>query len=87
MMVAKEPIVKGGCNVVDRSVINDDTPPELDTLRNEMHMDYGRLEYAIVNGKPVVYDISRTPASSTAATAQFVSLWRDLAQGIEAFLP
>ena len=43
MMAAKEPIVRGGCNVVDRWVTNDGTPPELEAMRNEMRMDYGRL--------------------------------------------
>jgi hypothetical protein len=84
MIVAKEPIVRD--NVVDRWVTNDETPPELDALRNEMRVDYGRFDYVIVNGKPVVFDINRTPWSSAAAIAQYVSQWRDLAQGIEAFL-
>ena len=83
--VAKEPIVKG-CNIIDRWVTNIITPPEMEALRREMHVDYGRFDYVMVGGKPVVYDINRTPTSSPGAVVQYASQWCHLAEGIATFL-
>lgn len=83
--VANEPIVKGS-NIIERRVVEMDTPAELATLRKAMRVDYGRFDYAMVDGKPVVYDINRTPTSSAAAVAHYVPQWSQLAEGIKAFL-
>jgi hypothetical protein len=82
--VGKEPIVKGR-NIIDRWVTNIVTPPEMEALRKEMQVDYGRFDYVMIDDKPVVYDINRTPTSSPAAVAQYASQWRDLAEGIRTF--
>ena len=83
--VAKEPIVKG-LNTICRQVVDIVTPPEMETLRHEMCVDYGRFDYVLISGKPVVYDINRTPAITAASEAQYASQWRDLAEGIATFL-
>ncbi len=83
--VANEPIVKGR-NMVERRVITDATPPELEALRKQLHVDFGRFDYVMIDGSPVVFDINRTPISSTSGALQYAPQWRDLAEGVKAFL-
>ena len=85
LAVGKEPIVKGQ-NMVRRDVIDIKTPPEMELLRKQMRVDYGRFDYALIDGKPVVYDINRTPTITAASEAQYNSQLRDLAKGIVPFL-
>ncbi len=82
---ANEPIVKGS-NIIERRVVDMETPAELAALRSVMRVDYGRFDYAMVAGKPVTYDINRTPTSSPAAVAHYAPQWSELADGIDAFL-
>jgi hypothetical protein len=83
--VARNPVVRG-TDIVKRWVTLEATPPELEAVRRAMHVDYGRIDYVMAEGKPVVYDINRTPTSSPAAAGEYASEWRDLAQGILDFL-
>ena len=85
LALGKEPIVKGG-NMVRREVIDINTLPEMEVLRKQMRVDYGRFDYALVDGKAVVYDINRTPTITAASETQYASQLRDLAQGIVTFL-
>src|SRR2546421_3513047 len=57
---AKEPIIKSS-NVIRREVVPD-VPDELRRTRHEMGFDFGKFDYAIVNGKVVLYDVNRTPS-------------------------
>ncbi len=82
---ASEPIVKGS-NIIERNVVDMETPVELAALQKVMRVDYGRFDYVMVDGKPVVYDINRTPTSSPAAVTHYVPQWSQLAEGIAAFL-
>jgi hypothetical protein len=82
---AKVPVVKAA-DICKRSVTTDATPPELEAVREAMRVDFGRIDYGMVDGKPVIYDINRTPTSSPQAIAQYAAQWSDLAQGIETFL-
>jgi len=83
--VANEPVIKGS-NIIERRVVDLETPVELAAVRNELGVDYGRFDYVMVDGKPVVYDINRTPTSSPAAVAYYAPQWSQLAEGITAFL-
>lgn len=40
-----------------------EVPPELRTLRTRLALDYGKIDYAVVGGEAVVYDVN--PAVST----------------------
>ena len=81
----KEPIVKGR-NTINRQIADIATPPAMELLRKELRVDYGRLDYGLVAGKPVVYDINRTPAITAASAERYASQWRGLAEGIFCFL-
>ena len=81
----REPIMKGR-NTLSRQLADIATPPEMEALRRELRVDYGRFDYALVDGKPVVYDINRTPAITAASVEKYASQWRNLAEGIKSFL-
>jgi hypothetical protein len=86
IVYSPEPIVKG------RSVIRrepaPEVPDELRRLRAELGFDYGKFDYTIIDGRPILYDINRTPAE--APTGSFspevlVERHRLLAGGIASF--
>ncbi|MCJ7788327.1 MAG: hypothetical protein MUP20_06450, partial [Methyloceanibacter sp.] len=81
----KEPIVKGR-NIIDRWVVDLATPPEMIALREAMRVDFGRFDYVLIDGKPVVFDVNRTPASTAGAVAKYAPQWAQLAEGIHKFL-
>lgn len=83
--VSKEPIVKGR-NIIDRWVVDLATPPEMIALREAMRVDFGRFDYVLADGKAVVFDINRTPASTAGAVAKYGPQWAQLAEGIHKFL-
>ena len=85
LTVSKKPIVKGH-NIIDRWVVDLATPPEMTAMRKAMRVDYGRFDYVIVEGKPVVFDINRTPISTAGAVAKYAPQWEQLAEGIKSFL-
>jgi hypothetical protein len=82
--LATDPIVKGS-NIVDRRVIEVETPAELVAIRARIGMDYGRLDYVLADGRPVILDVNRTPASSPGAVRRYATQWREMAVGIDPF--
>lgn len=58
--ISPNPIVKE----TDHNTINiEGVPKALRSMRDELGIDYGRMDYAMVNGEPVIYDINTTPAT------------------------
>lgn len=47
----REPIVKDR-NTLNRQVADIATPPDMEALRRALHVDYGRFDYGLVEGKP-----------------------------------
>jgi hypothetical protein len=84
LVTANQPVVKG-TNLLSRQVTSHATPPALERLRKAMHIDYGRIDYVMIDGEPVVFDINRTPIGSPDTVSAYAAQWRDLAQGIRAF--
>lgn len=84
--LSERPVVRGK-DIIRRWVTDEATPPELTAMRRAMRMDYGRIDYVMQDGKPVIYDINRTPTSSPGAVTAYAPQWRDLAQGVLGFLP
>lgn len=62
----------------------DRIPEELRAIREELGFDYGKFDYAIVNGEVVLYDVNRTPhaASDPRIHRETIDI---LAPGIEDF--
>jgi hypothetical protein len=50
-----------------------------------LHADFGRIDYAVVDGEAVVYDLNRTPAMSDGARDVYGPEIVALAPAIEGF--
>jgi len=77
-------VVKLG-NTTKREMI-DGVPEELRAKREELAFDFGRFDYAEVNGGAVLFDANRTPTLGTLPVEIFVPKLKGLAGGIQAFL-
>ena len=54
------PVVKGK-TVVERQIIYDPPPPEVRAVVDEHGLDFGKVDFTIIDGKAFVFDIARTP--------------------------
>lgn len=61
-------------------------PSELVALRRAMQMEYGKLDYAVVDGEVVVYDVNKTPSFGALAPERARAILGDLARGVDALL-
>jgi hypothetical protein len=84
--VSPVPIVKAG-NVIRREIVSQGPPSEVREIRNRLGFDFGKFDYVVHAGEPIVFDVNRTPSyarDSKAGSAS--SLIVELARGIHAFL-
>lgn len=72
-------------NVVARTADLVPMPPVLRALKAAFGLDYGKVDYVLHDGLPVVLDISATPTGRSIARVP--ALVEALAAGIDAFLP
>jgi hypothetical protein len=72
-------------NVLGREPVAD-VPPDLRTIRRELGFDFGKFDYAIVEGRTILYDANRTPTVGAFPREQVLQRIRVLAAGIRAFL-
>ena len=82
---SKEPIVKAG-NVIRREPLGD-VPDDLRQWREELAFDFGKFDYAVSDGKTVLYDANRTPTLPNLKDDSILPRLRHLAEGIHRFLP
>lgn len=82
--VSPVPIAKGA-RLIDRAVQRSGPPAEVRAFRAAFAADYGRIDYAIVDGRPVVYDLNRTPTTTPAGYAAYRDELARLARGIADF--
>lgn len=83
---ANEPLVKAA-NLVRRDPIDPpQIPEELRALRDELGFDYGKFDYAMVEGKPILYDANPTPTLGNFPRASMLPRIRLLADGLKTFL-
>lgn len=59
----------------------EEPPAELLTRRRELKLDYGRIDYVIVGGHVVIYDVNKTPSYKTR-TPRLLGIARTLAAGL-----
>jgi hypothetical protein len=85
LVTSNHPIVKGS-RIEKRKILSDHVPDELISTRKQMGIDYGRFDYAIVDGRVVLYDINRTPTTSQKAAALYSHKLKEMAGGIFDFL-
>jgi hypothetical protein len=85
-LFANSPIVKAR-NTVHREE-GLPVPEALRALRTRLQFDYGKFDYAFVDGRTVLYDVNRTPAvgRTFSGSAGKSSVINELAQGLFAFL-
>jgi hypothetical protein len=81
-----DPIVKGN-SIVARGVLHEPVPAALHQIRARLHADYGRIDYAVVDGTAVVYDLNRTPVMSEGAQEVYGPEIVDLAGAVSEHLP
>jgi hypothetical protein len=80
---SQNPIVKAG-NMVRREN-GTEVPDELRQIRKKLGFDYGKFDFAIVDGHPVLYDANRTPALGINSKEAYQERIRLLAAGIRAY--
>lgn len=81
-----EPIVKAS-NTVRRTIV-EGVPEELRQWREEMGFDFGKFDFGIVEGMPVLYDANRTPTYSLKQdAAQRAERDGAIVDGIWDFMP
>lgn len=82
--VGIHPIVKSG-NIVAREPAP--VPDEIRAERERLGFDYGKFDFAIHEGRPVLFDANRTPGAPPApVTPEFVASTAALAHGIDAWI-
>ena len=78
-----QPVVKAS-NILRRETVAE-VPDELRQMRR-LRFDFGEFDYAIVDGRVVLYDTNRTPTLGNFPKEQFLPNIRLLAEGIRAYL-
>ena len=63
MNISSEPVIKGTNTDRKEYFSTDEVPAELRKIRSRLGFDYGKFDYAIHNGKPVLYDVNKTPGA------------------------
>jgi hypothetical protein len=65
-----------------------DLEPELQKFRRKFKLDYGKIDYVLVDGKPVVLDINKTMGYNAKASfnPEVLRTRKELAQGIYDYL-
>src|SRR5262249_38216720 len=81
---SKDRVIKAAADTVEEVP----TPQELDEMREKLGFDYGKFDYVLRDGKVVLFDVNRTPATGALrpwGLAEEVA--RRLAGGIKSQLP
>jgi hypothetical protein len=81
---SEHPVVKSG-NITHREVVPE-VPSDLRRLRHELGFDFGKFDYAIVDGQVILYDANRTPSLGGLPNERTAPTIRLLAEGIQSFL-
>lgn len=85
--VANEPVIKSH-NLIRREFLDvKDVPDSIREIRTRLGFDYGKFDFAMFEGKPVLYDVNRTPGGpKDAATSETIERsHRILAAGLDSF--
>ncbi|MBP1626790.1 MAG: hypothetical protein H6Q00_1265 [Holophagaceae bacterium] len=79
-LFSPSPVVKAG-NMVKFDILGE-PPPELESLRAKLGFDFGKFDYVMHEGRPVLLDANKTPTLSTGDSPRT----RMLAEGLRDFL-
>jgi hypothetical protein len=78
-----DPIVKS------RNVLHTEpaaVPDEIREIRENLRFDFGKFDYAMVDGRVVLYDANRTPTIGPHPSERYLKLIADLAEGLGTYL-
>lgn len=65
----------------------EDVPETIRRRREELGFDYGKFDFALHDGQPVLFDVNRTPSAGKLRTLpEFPALIQRLAEGIRPWL-
>ncbi len=81
---SKSPIVKSN-NIIRREPAGE-VPAELREERKRLGFDYGKFDYAMVDGKAVLFDANRTPSLGELPRESMAERFKLLSEGITGFL-
>lgn len=85
LFYGRDPIVKSH-TIIGRERLHD-VPADLRQMRRDLGFDFGKFDYAIVDGRTVLYDANRTPALGAVSREECLPWLRTMANGIWNFLP
>lgn len=86
--VSPEPVIKSH-NLIRREFLDvSDVPESIREVRAKMGFDYGKFDFAIHHGKPVLYDVNRTPGGPKQAVKSETAerSYRILSAGLNCFI-
>jgi hypothetical protein len=82
-MLAPDPIVNAYTQIGTEPI---DVHPEIEALRHELGFDYGKFDYVMHDGRPVLLDANKTTgAAGLPWTAELVAARRHRAEGLYSF--
>ena len=82
-VLGPHPVVKGS-DAIERVPVP--VPDEVRTWRQQLGFDYGKFDFVIHDGRPVLFDVNPTPGLFVAFSAAVRAANADLARGIETWL-
>ena len=83
-LACPEPVFKAWMSVRAEAI---EPSPEVETWRKRFRLDYGKLDYVVHDGRPVLIDVNKTTgASASMADAPLQTMRRRLAEGLYSYL-
>ncbi len=82
--LSHSPVISGGAQ--RRLPPHSEVPAALRQRRRELGLDYGKLDFVMIDGRAELLDANRTPASADVWTERCLDYCRRLAPGIDGFL-
>ncbi len=80
---SENPVAKS--QIIGRQILPGPGPVELQQFRRTFRMDYGRLDYTLVDGRVWLFDANRTPTFSPETYATYREQIDALSEGIHSF--
>ena len=82
-VASRAPVIKAGMSVSSEPV---EPHPEVEKWRKRFNLDYGKLDYLVHEGHPVLIDVNKTTgASRHVADAPLQEMRRRLAEGLYSY--
>lgn len=85
LTLGPSPVVKRGSATITTDA--GEVPDEVREARRRLGLDYGKIDYVIVDEVPIVFDANLTPTYGVASAPTIRQLADKLAAGIEPWLP